>query len=90
MAKLKQKKLKIRGEEYVVREMKGTERYRCHDINQKEGTTGMVGWLLKRCTIKPESINIDEEPSEVIEKLFLAIQRLSGMDEDADADALKK
>lgn len=80
----------VRGGTYRVREMKGTERYHCADLQEKEGSRGMAGWLLKRCVLEPRNFNLDDVPAVVCEALFNEIIKLSGTGVDAVGDAEKK
>ena len=90
MIELKTEKITVRGEAFEVREMKGTERFRCADIQEKEGSTGVVGFIVPRCVIAPSNFKSDEHPSVVISTIFNKIGELSGVDDDALEDAGKK
>lgn len=90
MSKLQTKKLEIGGTDYEVREMVGTERFRCVDIVEKEGNTGMAGFLLKRCVLEPEGFDFEKEPSRICETLVNEIIRLSSWNITAVPEAEKK
>ena len=91
MKHLRTKKLMVRGIEYEIREMKGTERFRCADIQaSKEGYTGMAGFLLKRCVLQPGNFNSDDEPAQTCDKLVNEIIKLSDATVLAVEDAEKK
>ena len=90
MSDLRTKKLMVRGVKYEIREMRGTERFRCADIQEKEGNTGLAGFLLKRCVIKPKNFNFDIAPAQVCDKLVNEIIKLSDATVLAVEDAEKK
>lgn len=75
--RLKTKKLKLRGDDFEIREMKGTERFRCVDIQEREGTTGLAGFLVSRCVIEPKNFKCDDYSGSVVEKLVNEITVLS-------------
>lgn len=90
MSDLRTKELMIRGGKYEIREMRGTERFRCADIIAKEGYTGLAGYLLKRCVTKPTNFNIDTEPAQACAKLVNEIIILSDATVLAVENAEKK
>ena len=90
MSTIRQKTVVVRGVEFVVREMKGTERFKCADVQEKEGTTGMVGFLLPRVVVKPEGFKCDDHPDTVVSTLFNEVIRLSDATDDDLEDAEKK
>jgi hypothetical protein len=90
MTELLKETVKVRGEKYTVREMKGTERYKCIDIQEKEGNAGMAGFILKRCIVEPAKVDWDNLPTQVVEKLVTTVMRLSDLGDKALEDAEKK
>lgn len=88
--RLKTKKVTIRGEDFVIREMKGTERFKSLDLQEKEGNVGVAGFILTRCVINPDKFKFDEYPSSTCEELFNEVAKLSATGADQIEDAAKK
>lgn len=88
--RLKRKALTIRDEQFEIREMKGTERFKSLDLQDKEGNVGVAGFILTRCVVKPDKFKFDDYPSATCEKLFNEVAKLSEVNADQIEDAAKK